>query len=206
MAAREAVVLGGGKYFDVMTGRRDGFYSIASEALNLLPPAEISVDDSIALFASLGFDIPEMVTLIGSHTIGFTHCSAFKDRLYNYENTGKADPTMDEVLLHILKVICPMSSRTDNIVNLDQNPFSVITVDNSFFKEIQESKGILEIDQHIDLDIRTNATVKMLANDNTLFNEQFAAALVKLGAVNVLLEPLGEIRTSCRSSNFPPLP
>ncbi|XP_042518629.1 peroxidase 57-like [Macadamia integrifolia] len=201
MAAREAVVLGGGRYFNVMTGRRDGLSSILSEAANLLPPAGISVDDSIALFANLGINVQDMVTLIGSHTVGFAHCSAFKDRLFNFNNTGKADPTMNHVLLNSLKQICPKKSAKDFIVNLDRNTRSVISVDNSFFKEIQQKKGVLGIDQEIDLDIRTSGMVQKLANDNTFFNEQFAAALVKLGAVNVLLEPLGEIRKSCRSIN-----
>ncbi|XP_042499792.1 peroxidase 28-like [Macadamia integrifolia] len=180
-----------------MIGRRDGLSSILSEAANLLPPAGISVDDSITLFASLGINVQDMVTLIGSHTIGFAHCSAFKDRLFNFKNIGKADPTMNHVLLNSLKQICPKKSAKDFIVNLDRNTRSVINVDNSFSKEIQQKKGVLGIDQEIDLDIRTSGMVQKLASNNTFFIEQFAAALVKLGAVNVLLEPLGEIRKSC---------
>ncbi|XP_042480235.1 peroxidase 60-like [Macadamia integrifolia] len=189
-----------------MTGRRDGLYSIASEAVNLLPAAEISVTDSIALFASLGIDVPDMVTLIGSHTVGVSHCSAFQDRLYNYNNTGKADPTMDRGLLNSLKGTCPQNATNDNLANLDQNPLSFNIVDNSFFMQIQNNKGVIGIDQEINQDKRTNVTVQLLANDNVIFNAQFAAALVKLGAVNVLLDPLGEIRTSCRSTNGAPAP
>ncbi|XP_042505541.1 peroxidase 60-like [Macadamia integrifolia] len=206
MAAREAVVLGGGSFYNVTTGRRDGLISNASEAVDLLPPAEIPVGDSIALFENLGLNVSDMVTLIGAHTVGVAHCSSFQDRLYNYNNTGMADPTMNHLLLNSLKGTCPQNSTNDNMANLDQNSLSANTVDNSFFIEIQENEGVLGIDQEIDLDTRTNATVKILANNNSVFLTQFAAALVKLGAVNVLLDPMGEIRTSCRSINGSPSP
>ncbi|KAJ4951541.1 hypothetical protein NE237_028373 [Protea cynaroides] len=206
MAAREATVLGGGQFFNVTTGRRDGLISLAIEATAFLPSAEIPVDASIAVFAGLGLSVTDMVALIGAHTVGVAHCSSFKDRLYNYNGTGKADPTMDHLLLTSLKITCPQNSTQDNIANLDQNSLSFNTVDNSYFKEIQDNKGILGIDQEIDLDTRTNATVASFASDNKFFNAQFAAAMVNMGAVNVLLDPLGEIRQSCRSINPPPLP
>ncbi|XP_043712118.1 peroxidase 60-like [Telopea speciosissima] len=206
MAAREAVFLGGGQFYNVTTGRRDGLISLESDALALLPHANISISDSIATFASRGIDVPDMVTLIGGHTVGFARCSSFKDRLYNFNNTGQADPTMDTLLVTVLKQTCPQNSATNNIVNLDQNTASANTVDNSYYQQIKINRGILRIDQEIDLDFQTSPTVRLLAYSNVIFNAQFAAAMFKLGAVNVLTEPLGEIRTSCRSINHPPPP
>ncbi|XP_042479748.1 peroxidase 28-like [Macadamia integrifolia] len=201
MAAREAVVLGGGSFYNVTTGRRDGTISNKTEAELLLPPAEISVTDSIAAFGNLGMNVSDMVALIGGHTVGVAHCSSFQDRLYNYNNTGKADPTMDSTLLASLKTTCPQNSTVDNTANLDQNTVSLNTFDNSFFMQIQKNKGILGIDQEIDLDTRTNGTVSSFASNNSVFLAQFATAFVKMGATNVILEPAGEIRLNCRSTN-----
>ncbi|XP_042503661.1 peroxidase 28-like [Macadamia integrifolia] len=201
MAAREAVVLGGGDYYNVTLGRRDGQHSNITEAVLLLPAADISVGDSIAAFSALGIEVSDMVALIGAHTVGVAHCSSFKDRLYNFNNTGMADPTMDEALLNSLKSTCPQNSTDDNFANLDQNSLSANTVDNSFFMQIQKGKGLLGIDQEIDLDTRTNGTVQQFANSNTLYTGQLGIAMIKLGDVNVLTAPLGEIRTSCRYTN-----
>ncbi|XP_043701996.1 peroxidase 57-like [Telopea speciosissima] len=201
MAAREAVVLGGGTFYNVTGGRRDGLISNMTEAELLLPAAEISVTDSITAFGNLGMNVSDMVALIGAHTVGVAHCSSFQDRLYNYNNTGKADPTMNLNLLSNLKGTCMQNSTVDNTANLDQNTLSVNTFDNSYFVQIQQNKGILGIDQEIDLDTRTNGSVASFANSNSAFNAQFASAFVKMGAVNVLLDPFGEIRLKCRSVN-----
>ncbi|XP_042479745.1 peroxidase 28-like [Macadamia integrifolia] len=192
---------GGGSFYNVTTGRRDGTISNKTEAELLLPPAEISVTDSIAAFGNLGMNVSDMVALIGGHTVGVAHCSSFQDRLYNYNNTGKADPTMDSTLLASLKTTCPQNSTVDNTANLDQNTVSLNTFDNSFFMQIQKNKGILGIDQEIDLDTRTNGTVSSFASNNSVFLAQFATAFVKMGATNVILEPAGEIRLNCRSTN-----
>ncbi|XP_042488307.1 peroxidase 60-like [Macadamia integrifolia] len=197
VAIREAVVL----FYSVTTGRRDGLISNKTKAELLLPAAEISVTDFIILFGNLGLNVSDMVLLIGGHTVGVAHCSSFQDRLYNYSNTGKAEPTMDSTLLASLKMTCPQNSMVDNTANLDQNTASINTIDNSFFMQIQKNKGVLGIDQEIDLDTRTNGTVASMANDNNLFLSQFGATMVKMGAVNVLLDPQGQVRLSCRSVN-----
>ncbi|KAJ4951043.1 hypothetical protein NE237_027875 [Protea cynaroides] len=208
MAAREVVFLGGGRFYNVTSGRRDGLISIAAEAVLGLPAAEISVTDSINVFANLGLNVSDMVTLIGGHTVGVAHCSSFQDRLYNYNNTGKPDPTMDPVLLKTLQGTCILNSTVDNIANLDQNILSFNTFDNSYFMEIREHKGVLGVDQEIALDTRTNGTVASFASNNSVFLSQFATAIVKMGAVNILQYPLGEIRLSCGSTNaaLAPLP
>ncbi|GJR24283.1 peroxidase 60 [Tanacetum coccineum] len=61
---------------------------------------------------------------ICGHTVGITHCSLFKDRLYNFQNTGKPDPTMDSSLLISLRSRCPQNASVDGTANLDQNPMS----------------------------------------------------------------------------------
>ncbi|XVF05148.1 hypothetical protein REPUB_Repub05bG0146900 [Reevesia pubescens] len=100
MAARDAVQLRGGGRYDVETGRRDGL----SSALNVdLPSPRLSVSQTIDAFERKGLNITDTVLLLGGHTIGFTHCLQFQDRLYNFQGTQKPDPTMDQSLLKELK-------------------------------------------------------------------------------------------------------
>ncbi|XP_021279152.1 peroxidase 60 [Herrania umbratica] len=201
MAARDAVALSGEGRYSVETGRRDGFVSLASNVD--LPSPSFSVSQSVDAFAKKGLDPTDMVLLLGGHTVGVAHCSHFQDRLYNFQNSGEPDPTMDLSLLQKLKSICPQNSPADRSVDLDQNPLSSLTVDNSFYKQIILKRGILQIDQELALDPLTNGTVASIATSND-FPAKFGQAMVKLGAVGVLTGSQGEIRKSCSVTNsFP---
>ncbi|TYH69982.1 hypothetical protein ES332_D05G088200v1 [Gossypium tomentosum] len=201
IAARDAVQLSGGGRYEVQTGRRDGSVSLASNVD--LPSPRFSVSQSADAFAKKGIGLTDMVLLLGGHTIGFTNCSLFQDRLYNFDNTGKPDPTMDPLLVMKLRLICPRNSPADRTpVSLDQNLASTFIVDNSFYKQIRLGRGILQIDQALALDPLTNNTVASLANGND-FLARFGQAMVKLGAVDVLTDSQGEIRESCHLKNKP---
>lgn len=141
---------------------------------------------------------------IGGHTVGVTHCFVIQDRLYNFQSTGKPDPTMDPWLLTTLRQRCPQNSTgsNSNIINLDQNRLSSSIVDNSFYKQILAHRGVLQIDQELALDPLTSATVSTIARSWD-FCSKFGQAMVKLGAVDVLTGTDGEIRKSCRAINNP---
>ncbi|XP_050370989.1 peroxidase 60 [Argentina anserina] len=200
MATRDAVNLSGGGRYTVQTGRRDGFVSLAS--IVRLPSPSISVSQSVAAFARKGLDATDMVYLLGGHTIGVAHCNLFEDRLYNFQNTGRPDPSMDSSLMQQLRSICPQNSGGSKTANLDQNVTSSFTVDNSFYKQILTRRGVLQIDQELAFDPITKSTVTTIAN-SVSFSEKFGQAMVKLGAVEVLTGTQGEIRKSCRAVNTP---
>ncbi|KAL7154097.1 hypothetical protein ABFS83_04G211900 [Erythranthe nasuta] len=202
IATREAVALGGGGRYFVQTGRRDGAVSLAKNVN--LPSPSVSVSDSIKAFAQKGLTPIDMIYLLGGHTVGITHCSLFRDRLYNFKNTGKPDPNMDLDLLTSLRQRCPQNNTNgvDNSVNLDQNSLSSLTVDNSYYRQIVSKRGILQIDQDLALDPITKPTVSAIANGFD-FSTKFGQAMVKLGSIQVLTGKEGEIRRSCRAINKP---
>ncbi|GJW49456.1 peroxidase 60-like protein [Tanacetum coccineum] len=199
MATRDAVSFSGGGRYAVQTGRRDGSVSIAQNAA-ILPSPSVSVSNAIKAFAGKGLNATDMVYLLGGHTIGIAHCSLFQDRLYNFKNTGKPDPNMDRFLLSSLKRTCPQFSNVDRTANLDQNPFSSAVVDKSFYTQIMQRRGVLQIDQELALDSLTKSTVEAIARSAD-FNFKFGQAMVKLGATQVLTGTQGEIRQSCRAVN-----
>ncbi|KAL7202254.1 hypothetical protein ACSBR1_033849 [Camellia fascicularis] len=191
MAARDVVSLAGGNRYAVQTGRRYGLVSLAKNVD--LPAPFISVSNSINVFANKGLDVIDMVVTL----LGVAHCSLFEDRLYNFQNSGKPDPTMNPVLLEMLKSRCLQNETVDNTADLDENPVSAYVVDNSYYRQILLGRGILQIDQELALDPRTTGTVKYAAVMGFDFQIKFALAMVKLGAVQVLTGTQGEIRTSC---------
>ncbi|OVA12708.1 Plant peroxidase [Macleaya cordata] len=203
IATRDAVSMSGGMNYKVQTGRRDGF---VSQAKNVnLPPPSISVSDSIAAFAQKGLNKTDMVLLLGGHTVGITHCSLIQNRLYNFRNSGKPDGTMEPSLAKNLKKLCPRQLKIDSQVNLDQTFNSSLVVDNGFYKQVKMRRGILEIDQGLGLDPLTSSIVWSLAADKSNFQARFGAAMIKLGAVEVLTGNKGEIRKTCGAVN-PPKP
>ncbi|KAL7596754.1 hypothetical protein Lser_V15G28775 [Lactuca serriola] len=202
MATRDVVSFSGGARYSVQTGRRDGLVSLAQNTLTLPPPTS-SVSSAIRAFALKGFTATDMIYLLGGHTIGIAHCSLFKDRLYNYKNTGKPDPTMDLSLLSSLKSKCPQNTTADPTANLDQNPFSSAVVDKSFYSQIIMGRGVLQFDQDLASDRLSKSTVAAIARSSD-FNARFGQAMVKLGATQVLTGKQGQIRKSCRAVNVVP--
>ncbi|RWW02643.1 hypothetical protein GW17_00034255 [Ensete ventricosum] len=139
---------------------------------------------------------PRRKLSLRGHTVGVTHCSFIRNRLYNYNGSGKPDPTMDPALVNLLRSRCPQSSRVDNTVFLDHSTPS--TVDNGYYKEIVAKRGVLKVDQNIAMDGATSATVRSLANGGSSFPSLFGRAMVKMGAIQVVTETQGQIRKSCR--------
>nr|XP_043623935.1 peroxidase 60-like [Erigeron canadensis] len=199
MATRDAVSFSGGGRYNVQTGRRDGTVSLAQNTRSL-PPPSISVSGAIKAFAAKGLSTTDMIWLLGGHSVGVAHCALFQDRLYNFKNTGKPDPTMDPTLLKTLRLTCVQNATIDRTVNLDQNLQSSRIVDNSYYKQITMRRGILQIDQELALDPLSKSTVAAFASSSD-FKARFGQAMVKMGAIQVLTGTKGEIRNSCQVVN-----
>lgn len=81
LAARDLVIMLGGPYFKVRLGRKDSLTSRASDVMGKIPMPTMSIEELITLFKNKGFTAQEMVALTGAHTVGFSHCKEFADRL-----------------------------------------------------------------------------------------------------------------------------
>eukprot|EP00253_Pinus_taeda_P021962 PITA_21962 len=203
LATRDAVSLAGGQQYNLPTGRRDGRISSINNVN--LPAPSFQVSQAAAAFAKKGLTLQDMVILLGAHTVGVAHCSFFSDRLYNFQGSGTADPSMDATLVASLKNICPSptsSSTDDPTVFLDQN--TSFAFDNSYYQQLQLNHGILQIDQELTSAGSTKGIVTNLASDGTTFSKSFAGAMIKMGNIGVLTGKKGEIRTNCRVVN--PIP
>lgn len=135
----------------------------------------------------------------GGHTVGTTHCHSFKERLYNFHNTQKPDPTINLSLLKLLQKTCPLNNQIENEIFIDQTPDSHFKVDNAYYKQILARNGVMEIDQNVALSPLTRGLVKELANNTHQFLDQFGQAMVKMARIGVLTGSEGKIRKSCGS-------
>ncbi|KAH9328251.1 hypothetical protein KI387_000359, partial [Taxus chinensis] len=112
LSARHAVVMSGGRFFNVKTGRRDSTSSFGSLAESNLPSPFEDIQTMISKFKGKGFTERAMVSLLGAHTIGKAHCRFFEARLSNFNGTGHPDPTMDGLFRSRLSTLCNTSNAT----------------------------------------------------------------------------------------------
>ncbi|XP_028799666.1 peroxidase 7-like [Neltuma alba] len=195
-AARDATILAGGPFWEVPFGRKDGRISIAREA-SLVPQGHENITALLHFFQELGLDILDLVSLSGSHTIGRSTCNSFMNRVYNFNGTGKPDPSLNVYYLKMLKRRC---KRETDLVHLDA--ITPRTFDNVYYTNLLRKVGLLSTDQLLYSDSRTGPFVQAFATQPFLFSSQFAASMVKLGNVHVLTRPHeGEIRTNCNYVN-----
>jgi peroxidase len=192
----------GGNAYQVPSGRRDGNVSVAQEASGNLPPPTASVTQLSQIFGGKGLTQADMVALSGAHTIGAAHCSSFDSRLYaSGPNAAGQDPAMDPTYVAALTQQCPNQSGgggggADGTVAMD--PVTPTAFDTNYYASIVARRGLLASDQALLADPTTAAQVVAYTNSPDTFQADFAAAMVKMGAVGVLTGTAGTIRTDCR--------
>ncbi|XP_008808270.1 peroxidase 5-like [Phoenix dactylifera] len=199
-AARDAVVLTGGLFYEVPAGRRDGRVSIANEALTNLPPPSFDLNQLTQSFAQKGLSQDEMIILSGAHTIGQSHCSSFSSRLYNFNSAFSQDPSLDPAYAAQLKQECPNTSSGAN-QEVPMDPKSPSTFDTSYYSNLLVNRGLFTSDQTLMSTPATAAKVWQNAADWLGFQKKFGQAMRKMGKIGVLTGSEGEIRCNCRVVN-----
>ncbi|GFP98684.1 peroxidase n1 [Phtheirospermum japonicum] len=202
LAARDSVFLTKGFGWIVPTGRRDGSVSLAINTINLPAPTD-DVPTQIKKFNDKGLNVQDLVTLVGGHTIGTAGCVTFINRLYNYSNTGRPDPSIDPSFLPTLQKLCPLNGDGSVRVALDTGSEKVF--DNGYFKKIQAGQGVLESDQRLWAQDSTRAVVQKYVGipgvSRLVFNVEFVLSMVKMSKIGVLTGTQGQIRRVCSAVN-----
>ncbi|XP_060189405.1 peroxidase 3-like isoform X1 [Lycium barbarum] len=202
LVARDSVVVTGGPYWNVPTGRRDGRISNASEALANIPPPTSNFSSLQTSFASKGLDLKDLILLSGAHTIGVSHCPSFSSRLYNFTGVwGKQDPSLDRTYAANLKMK-KCKSINDNTTIVEMDPGSSSKFDLSYYQLVLKRKGLFQSDAAL----TTSATAKSYINQLVQgslqqFNAEFSLAMEKMGRIQVKTGSAGEIRKHCAAVN-----
>ncbi|KAK7359564.1 hypothetical protein VNO77_01525 [Canavalia gladiata] len=195
-ATRDATVELGGPYWSVPYGRKDGLISIAKEA-EMVPMGHENITSLVEFLQSKGLNVLDLVVLSGAHTIGRASCGSIQYRLYNYQGTGKPDPSIDPKYLNFLQRKCRWASE---YVDLDAT--TPRAFDPVYYVNLKKKMGLLSTDQLLYSDPRTSPIVSALASAPYIFKHQFAVSMTKVGNIEVLTDQdEGEIRTNCNFVN-----
>ncbi|KAL0333860.1 UNVERIFIED_CONTAM: Peroxidase 64 [Sesamum angustifolium] len=192
-AARDSVVLSGGPTWDVPKGRKDGRTSKASETTQLPSPA-FNVSQLQKNFSLRGLSMEDLVALSGGHTLGFSHCSSFQNRIHNFNSTHDVDPTLRPAFAASLKSICPIKNKAKN-AGTTMDPSST-TFDNTYYKLILEGQTLFSSDQALLTTPKTKSLVYKFASSKEAFHTAFAESMIKMS-----INGGQEVRKDCRFVN-----
>ncbi len=132
---------------------------------------------------------------VGGHTIGFSHCSSFQNRLHNFNATHDIDPTINPSFVASLRGVCPKNSKSKN-AGTTMDPSST-TFDNTYYKLILQGKGLFSSDQALLSTPKSKELVLKFASSREAFTEAFVNSIIKMGS----LTGGQEVRKDCRVVN-----
>ncbi|OMO87348.1 Plant peroxidase [Corchorus capsularis] len=191
LAARDAVALSGGPNWEVPKGRKDGRVSLATETRQL-PAPTFNVSQLQQNFGQRGLSMEDLVALSGGHTLGFSHCSSFQNRIHNFNATLDVDPTMNPSFAASLRSVCPAHNKVKNAGSpLDSSSF---VFDNAYFKLLLQGKSIFSSDQALLTNPKTKALVTKFASSQEAFENAFVKSMIKMSSIT----GGQEIRLNCR--------
>ncbi|KAK4771249.1 hypothetical protein SAY87_031781 [Trapa incisa] len=223
LATREGIVLAGGPFYPLFTGRRDSVESYFAEAMAEIPRPDDNIRQILRLFHHRGFTERDTVSLLGAHSIGSIGCEFIEGRLHSFLNTGMPDLTMATDFLTEMREKCNNSINSTNgggVSSMSMKSHSVIRRSSGFtgeedqlasissiggfsshyYRGLLRGRGLLHSDQQLMADERTARFVRAYVNDDgTTFRRDFARAMMKMSSLGVLTGSEGHIRENCSS-------
>ncbi|KAG6397721.1 hypothetical protein SASPL_143891 [Salvia splendens] len=199
-ATRDLVTMVGGPFYPVPLGRLDSHEPHAAKIEGHIATPNMTLTKIIEIFQAKGFSVQEMVALSGAHTVGFSHCSEFANRIFNFSAKEDHDPTMNPDYVDGLRKLCA-NYKTDPTMAAFNDPMSPGKFDNTYYVNLQNGLGLLATDQILALDPRTKPFVDAYATDQTKFFQDFAKAMEKVGMLDIKTGDKGEVRKRCDTPN-----
>ena len=197
LSARDGIMSLGGPFIPLKTGRRDGRKSRADLLETYLPDHNDSISSVLSRFQAIGIDTAGVVALLGSHSVGRTHCVKLVHRLY-----PEVDSRLDAGHVEHMMKKCPDAIPNPKAVQYVRNDRGTpMKLDNNYYRNLIDNKGLLIVDHQLYQDSRTRPYVKKMAKKEDYFFKKFAKAITILSENNPLTGTRGVIRRQCFRTN-----
>lgn len=137
---------------------------------------------------------------VGAHTFGKTQCGTINSRLYNWQNTGAPDSSIDSTYLGTLQGECPSNGSSSTTVDNDQATGTAF--DNVYYTNLLSNRGTFFSDQSMENSGgQFQSDVNTFANSQNQFFAQFTNSIIKMGRIAPSAGSTGEVRINCRVVN-----
>ncbi|KAI5339610.1 hypothetical protein L3X38_018882 [Prunus dulcis] len=97
----------------------------------------MTISQIINLFASKKLSVQDMVVLSGAHTIGFSHCKEFSNRIFNFSKTSDIGPCRSRTLQRGLGLL-----STDQALMADERTKPLVDLYASNEKRKEKKEGV----------------------------------------------------------------
>ena len=101
----------------------------------------------------------------------------------------------------LLRALCPANTTQETPITTAMDPGTPNVLDNNYYKLLPRGMGLFFSDNQLRVDARMAALVGSFAANETLWKEKFAAAMVKMGRIQVQTGACGEVRLNCSVVN-----
>ncbi|XP_074270127.1 peroxidase 42 [Silene latifolia] len=197
LSARDGIQQLGGPYIPLKTGRRDGRKARAEILEQYLPDHNESMSMVLDRFKAIGVDTKGVVALLGAHSVGRTHCTKIVHRLY-----PEVDPEINpDHVPHMLKKCHDPIPDPKSVQYVRNDRGTPMILDNNYYRNILDNKGLLIVDHQLANDKRTRPFVIKMAKNQEYFFKEFSRAITILSENNPLIGDKGEIRKQCNLVN-----
>ena len=198
----------GGPSWEVEAGRKDSRTASLQGANTNLPAPTSGVATLVQKFRNVGLSAKDMVALSGAHTIGKARCTSFSARLSGAGAVGAA--SKDLTFLQSLQQLCSVSAGSA-LAHLDLA--TPATFDNQYYINLLSGDGLLPSDQALassppagavpgtDDDDDVASLVAAYAFDASVFFQDFAESMLRMGRLAPGSGGGGEVRVNCRVVN-----
>ncbi|KAF0900443.1 hypothetical protein E2562_031864 [Oryza meyeriana var. granulata] len=198
IAARDSVVA-------VEVGRKDSRTASLQGANTNLPAPTSGVATLVQKFRNVGLSAKDMVALTGAHTIGKARCTTFSARLAGVGVSAGGTTTGDLAFLQSLQQLCAVSAGSA-LAHLDLA--TPATFDNQYYINLLSGEGLLPSDQALASAGAAVAGAEDVAGlvaayafDASLFFDDFASSMLRMGRLTPGAGTPGEVRRNCRVVN-----
>lgn len=137
--------------------------------------------------------------VVGGHTLGFSHCSSFQNRIHNFDATHDVDPTMQPAFAASLRNVCPIHNKVKHAGATTDS--STSTFDNMYYKLLVQGKSLFSSDQALLTTGRTKGLVSRFGSSKEEFENAFVRSMIKMSSITAAGGGGQEVRLDCRVVN-----
>ncbi|KAM3199780.1 hypothetical protein P3L10_032140 [Capsicum annuum] len=173
--------MSGGPTWEVPKGRKDGRISKATETRQL-PSPTFNMSQLQQNFAQRGLSLDDLVALSGGHTLGFSHCSSFQNRIHKFDKSHNVDPSLQASFAASLLNVCTAHNKVRNAgATMDS---TTTLFDNAYYMLLMNGKGLFSSDEALLTNARTKRLVSKYASSQDAFFKAFANSMIKMSSIS----------------------